>query len=142
MASTNLNNAINRIETAVDSQAELLAQLSSILDGKAGGGSGGSVETCTVTITLSGLDITNYCATVFTGDSIVHNTVFTGTSGTFTIENAVCGSPIILMRYSLLDTANGLTVYTLSSNIQLIGTDQLCGVLVPHGDSTVTVTYD
>ena len=66
MASGNMNEAITRIETAVDSQSELLAQLSTILDGKAAGGSGGaSVETCSVVINASG------------GTGIVYNTVDT-----------------------------------------------------------------
>lgn len=48
MASGNMNEAITRIETAVDSQSELLAQLSTILDGKAGGGSNFvEIEVCT-----------------------------------------------------------------------------------------------
>ncbi len=40
---------IDRINGEVATQAAKIAQLSTILDGKAGGG-GGSVETCTVTI--------------------------------------------------------------------------------------------
>lgn len=106
------------------------------------GSDGTSVETCTVTINLSGLSISSYCATIYRNGSVGNNCVFTTTSSSFTIENVVCGSPIVLLCYILLDEANGLTVYTLSSDIQLIDTTQLSAVLVPYGDSTATITYD
>lgn len=47
-----ISSEINRIETEVENQTDLINQIKTALEGKAagGGGSGGSVETCTVTM--------------------------------------------------------------------------------------------
>lgn len=91
-----MNEAITRIETAVDSQSELLAQLSTILDGKAAGGSGGSIETCSVTIKCNNGHITLYSTTVLLGSEIVcQSEYFEPQSKTeIFIENVVCNSAI------------------------------------------------
>lgn len=96
MASTNLNNAIERIETAVDSQAELLAQLGSILDGKAAGSGGGNVETCSVTIEATIGNIVRIAYTKCENDEICSYYECEHYEFTVTCENVVKNSILVI----------------------------------------------
>lgn len=85
--------------TKLASLETAIAALETELAGKASGGSGGSVETCTVSI-LDGEsrgNITFVCATVCDGNSL-SSYVFTydGITYDLTIENVVCNSGLVV----------------------------------------------
>lgn len=93
------NSGSEDLDTELTEQENLISQLSSILDSKAsGGGAGGSIETCTVTISCEGY--IRYV--VFSLES--NGAVTTGMRGNWqgdlggevTLENVVCGSAITM----------------------------------------------
>lgn len=102
-------------KTATDSevniQAQKIAQLSTILDGKAAGGGGGggaSVETCTVIIavgdedtweTVQGVYTVLYTQLTEAGLIIAGNVRSSDTL--YQIDNAVCGTPITVHDESM-----------------------------------------
>ena len=100
------------LDTELTEQENLISQLSTILDSKASGGSGGSVETCTVTINSSEL-IEYVCATTLSNEKIggyYFNSRGSEDLNTVTLENVVCGSFIGLyseVRLPVFAIVNG-----------------------------------
>ena len=83
-------------EAEVTAQDTLIADILTALEGKAAGGGGASVETCTVTI-VRGKSISAFSglvASLFENGAISYFREDTSTASTITIENVVCGSLI------------------------------------------------
>lgn len=99
---------VSTANTEISSQADLLAQAISALENKAAG-SGGSVETCTVTITnpyASNSYVEWYFANLLEDGEVVYKGVTLydqyeeRNTYTRTIENVVCGSIFFLSPYT------------------------------------------
>lgn len=106
---------IDRISGEVTSQTDLIAQISTALDGKAAG-SGGSVETCTVAI--SGYMLNAITTTVYTdGEISVYDYIDSSAIADelVTIENVICGSAIAVLSYF----NNSYYERTISTNVEL-----------------------
>lgn len=89
---------INRINTAVTGQADLIAQIQTALEGKAGGG-GGSVETCTVTITSDSGSVGGFLFTTYSNgefNSSINYSMGNPVSTPIVIENVVCNSAFMI----------------------------------------------
>lgn len=83
------------LDTELTTQESLISQLSSILDNKASGGSGTSLDTCTVTITADNNNIRAYGCTVINNgeiESILDGFAGTSLSTPITINNVLCNS--------------------------------------------------
>lgn len=87
------------------------------LRGKAAGGGGGAVETCTVTATLEAQHYIFY--TGYENGELVCKSVI-GSSGTITIENLVCEISIVLAYYDM----GGVSTATTSGGVVLEGWEQ------------------
>lgn len=94
---------INEANEEISSQADLLAQIQSVLEGKtAGSGSGdGSVETCTVTVKVLGDSsegIVSYAATTVNNGMVESAYDFMTTLPLeVVINNVLCGSTLVVM---------------------------------------------
>ena len=83
---------LTEVNSEVGSQSELIAQIASALEGKAGGSSG-SIATCTVTISLYDCDI-QYCIATIASDGIINSMkINMNTNNTnYIIQNVMKGS--------------------------------------------------
>lgn len=81
--------------TKLASLETAITALETELEGKASGGSGGgSVETCTVTMTPSGVQLYNLTYTAINSDGAITVTYIYNTAAAVTLENVVVGSAI------------------------------------------------
>lgn len=91
---TNVNDANDEVAD----QTDLIAQVANALQGKSvPGGSGASVETCTVTITTaSAMAFRNYAYTSLDNDGNICTVYQAGTSNLYsvTLNDVVCGSVV------------------------------------------------
>lgn len=93
-----IQSEINRIKNEVDSQSDIISQITRALDGKtAGNGSGGSasIETCTIEVTLVDvMELYYYSYTCLSDDGTIAVRYVSELDGTSSlrIDNVVCGS--------------------------------------------------
>lgn len=94
-ASVNVAVPTEDLNTVLTEQEALITELETVLAGKAAGGGGASVETCTVNITCSVGNCVLSIATCYENGQVVQKISSANMGDTFTsrtIENVVCGS--------------------------------------------------
>lgn len=137
-----MENHVDEANLDVATEADLIEQIASALEGKAGGSDGGNIETCTVILKHNGLPIFSYYATAFTEtDGVFPLTKLSGPSNPTTLSNIVCGSVITL------STANPILFgYSVTNGAELIDRkNSICIFSIPqqpNGDVTITVRED
>lgn len=99
---TGTHSGAEDLDTELTTQENLISQLSTILDSKASGGSGGAtVETCTVHCSIEDIDGGSTGAiigvTQYVDGSFVSNYCGTASNDPITIPNVVCGSCITMI---------------------------------------------
>ena len=98
-----MEDIIEETNTDIVSQANLITQLANALQGKSvPGGSGASVETCTVTVTGGGSS-TRVHYTAFENETMCAKEI--GGARGVTIENVVCGSFVFFSNIGALLSA-------------------------------------
>ncbi|MBE5800051.1 MAG: hypothetical protein E7321_08905 [Clostridiales bacterium] len=114
-AASTMQGAVDNTETLASSQATLISQIASALEGKATGGGGTSIETCT--LTLEGEYLTDVACTRLVDGETVYENLYTE-NGFMTIENLVCKSIILVSFetnkefYASGESISGIHIYT------------------------------
>ena len=102
-----MEEAVKDANDAIDSQENLIAQISAALEGKTGGGSGGTaVETCTIQAPNTWGDDGTYCATVYK-NGIIQAEVGEWNPSEINVDlisNVVCGTCFALSTGSAINT--------------------------------------
>ena len=94
-----MEDTIEETNTDITSQTDLIAQLTSALQGKSVPSGGASVETCTVTVTFTSAYWLAFSYTAFEDGGITHvvrSDLSGGSNETIVMENVVCGAPIVV----------------------------------------------
>lgn len=102
---------IDRINTEVATQADKIAQLSTILDGKAAGG-GASVETCTVTIENDAYEFVEcvFSYTTYKNGIVASSIKLANAENEFTLDDVVKGSIMTVTQYGDCATNGRISV--------------------------------
>lgn len=131
-------------KTQLSTNNTQLASLIQTLQGKAaGGGAGGSVETCTVILDVQNAMLHGYTSTIYTDGNIQSNNVNLGNNGIYeeqvTIENVICNSGLSLIAAGW----NGSLAITIDGNATLDYKSDYSNVTFTIGEAagtTVTIT--
>jgi hypothetical protein len=110
-ASVNVAVPTEDLNTVLTEQEALITELETVLAGKAAGGGGGSVETCTVTITTKSLGaVKEVYASQYVDGSIVQYSIPGSSNVTnLTIENIICGTVIVFSTISPIMAGSSVT---------------------------------
>lgn len=154
-----LLDAVENVGDAVDTQASLISQIQTALEGKAAGGGGAAPETCTVVINVSGGYLTGLIYQEFADNvqrvklgavSIASmspnepDIYFDDTARSITIQNVVLGSPVVV-------TVGGMIIGMYSYNIEngsmhsiftTYGTASPNSIIIPNGAPGSICTYN
>lgn len=136
-----ISGQIDRINTEVSSQTTLLDQALALIEGKAaGGGSGGSVETCTVKI-QGVMTLMRAGATVYQDGAISdfhYKYLSQQVTTELTIENVVCNSVVFFSATGAILPAASAE----NADIDMDGAYFLVKVTAPSGGTSTITTYD
>ena len=95
-----MEKAVEDTNDAIDSQENLIAQISAALEGKTAGGGGGSIETCTVTISGSSSGERPYYISYMTNEDVPAKVITNNSNLSVTLQNVLCGSVVTVSFYS------------------------------------------
>lgn len=111
-AAVDVNVPSEDLTAVLDAQEQLISEIEAELEGKAAGGGGGSVETCTVTIEWA--DMTMYSITYLSMDGAQY----------LSVDNPYEGSTTITVVKNTIVAVLGLNfmpIYSLSGGLEMIG---------------------
>ena len=106
-----MEKAVEDTNDAIDSQENLIAQISAALEGKAAsGGSGGTTaETCTVTIRSDTSDYRPYYISYMTNEDVPAKVITNNSNLSVTLQNVLCGSVVTVSFYTYARDFSGNT---------------------------------
>lgn len=101
---TTLQTNNNKLSTNNTDLASILNTINNLPEAGSGGSGGGSVDTCTVTLNSTyASNMASITATIVENGEIKIKTVSNINSTSYTINNVLCGSPIILLFFMQYD---------------------------------------